>query len=46
LLSLTTSVEAVTIGAAVVLWRAVTRWLRTLVGGVVTAGLVAFARTR
>ena len=44
LLSLTTSVEAATIGAAVVLWRAVTHWLRTLAGGVVTAGLVAFAR--
>ena len=46
LLTVTTSLEAATIGAAIVLWRAVTHWLRTLVGGIVTAGLVAFARTR
>jgi uncharacterized protein (TIRG00374 family) len=43
LLSVTTSVEAATIGAAVVLWRAVTHWLRTIVGGVFTAGLVSFS---
>lgn len=45
LLVATTSLEAATIGAAVVLWRAVTHWLRTLVGGVVAARLVAFGST-
>jgi hypothetical protein len=44
LLGVTTPLEAATIGAAVVLWRAVTHWLRTLLGGVLTAALVAFGR--
>jgi uncharacterized membrane protein YbhN (UPF0104 family) len=44
LLTVSTSLEAATIGAAVVLWRVGTHWLRTLLGGVLTAGFVAFGR--
>jgi uncharacterized protein (TIRG00374 family) len=41
-----TPLEAATVGAAVVLYRAGTHWLRTLIGGIVTAALVAFSRER
>ncbi|MGQ5514679.1 hypothetical protein [Halococcus saccharolyticus] len=40
----TTTIAAPEIGAAVVLYRAITHWFRTLVGGVVTAMLVGFGQ--
>lgn len=45
LLVAATTVGAPAIGAAVVLYRAITHWIRTLVGGVVTAMLVGFSQT-
>lgn len=45
LLVATTTVAAPTIGAAVVLYRAITHWFRTLVGGIVAAILVGFGHT-
>jgi uncharacterized protein (TIRG00374 family) len=45
LLVATTTIGAPEIGAAVVLYRAITHWFRTLVGGVVTAILVGVGRS-
>lgn len=44
LLVAATEVGAPTAGAAVVLYRAVTHWFRTLVGGIVAAALLGFGR--